>query len=181
VSIGRSICSCNRASYRANITLIIKLQYENAFIVSINTMAISKLICVAELRQEINIYWLAVITSLGLTALSVCVWAVCFRSKFDGAPGLGAQYFYVTGTSKVLMGALIAGLYHPSCPANCSLEVCESQNIPSPLYPFLATLVGLLWLKKGYELNAKAQALENGESQGGEDTTFQEVSTVEIS
>jgi len=38
-----------------------------------------------------------------------------------------------------------------------------------------------LWLKKGYELNAKAQALENGESQGGEDTTFQEVSTVEIS
>lgn len=143
-------------------------------------MAVNRAICMAQVEGEITLFWLAVLVSLGLTVLSVVLYLICFRTKFEGAPGLASQYFIVTGTAKVLMGLLIAGLFHPSCPNNCSLEVCASQNIPSPVYAMTATLAGLVWLRKGYAFHQKAQELENGDSQGGEDTTFQEVSTVEV-
>ena len=97
-------------------------------------MAISKLLCMAQVSGENRLYELAVALSLALTTLSVVTYWGCFRAKFDGAPGLASQYFVVTGTANIVLGVLVAILFHPQCPANCSLEVCASQQIPSPWY-----------------------------------------------
>ena len=133
----------------------------------------------AQVAYDTKQYYCVVGASLGLTLLSVLLYVGCFRTSFDGAPGLAAQYFCVTGTAKVVLGFLVAALFRPQCPAHCSLEVC--RTIPT-VWPALVIMVsvGTLWIYKGCVFHQKAQALESGDSQGGNDTTFAAVPTVEI-
>ena len=143
-------------------------------------MAVFKLMCSAQLEEEIQLYWSVVLGSLSVTMMNVILYCLIFARRFEGAPGLASQFFFVTGSIKMVLGLLIFLLFQPHCPANCSREVCASAGIPNALYAFLPTFVGMIWLKKGYTFYQKAQALENGNSEGADDKVFDPVSTVEL-
>ncbi|CAB9531054.1 expressed unknown protein [Seminavis robusta] len=143
-------------------------------------MGISKELCWDEVNSEISLYWQVVLGSLLLTTLNAGLYGFFFRRAFEGAPGLAAQFFCVTGSIKVVLGLLVALLFSPSCPDNCALEICQAAHLPSPAYGLICSVIGALWLVKGYKFHQKAQTIENGESEGGKDTVFEQISTVEV-
>lgn len=95
-----------------------------------------------------------------------------FRSRFEGAPGLASQFFFSTGSIKFVMGFLIFVLFLPHCPEGCSDKVCARTKIPSPLYAFISTAIGILWMYRGYTFLQRANRLENGASKGAHDNMF---------
>lgn len=135
-------------------------------------MPISQYTCAVLLEEEIKLYYSTVFGSLALTAANVLLYAVCFKRSFQGAPGLASQFFFTTGSVKVVMGLLIYVLFQPHCPEGCSRKVCVRADIPSPLYAFICSLVGFLWIYKGYQFLVRANQLENGQSQGAKDNMF---------
>jgi hypothetical protein len=140
-------------------------------------MGVSKELCLEEVQDSTNLYWQVVVGSLVLTSFNVALYYLFFRRSFEGAPGLASQFFFVTGSIKIVLGVLIVVLFVPACPDRCS---CEDMDMPSPAYGLVCTLIGILWLLRGNKFLQKAQALENGESEGGKDTVFEQVSTVEV-
>ena len=143
-------------------------------------MPASTRICLSSLQEEIDLYKEVLFASWIMAAANVLLYLVCFRRRLQGAPAIAAQYLTVTGAMKVVMGILIAFLFVPQCPDNCDPLVCQNASIPSVFYSLICSLVGLIWLQQGYAHAQRAQVLENGKSEGIEDTMFQEVPTVEI-
>jgi hypothetical protein len=133
--------------------------------------------CTDALEEEIQVYKEVVLASWILAAANVLLYMVCFRRRLAGAPGLASQYFFVTGSMKLVMGILIAVLFLPQCPDNCNQEACGKVPDVEVFYALLVSLVGLVWIQQGYAFLERAQLLENGQSEGAEDTVFQPVST----
>jgi hypothetical protein len=140
-------------------------------------MGVSKELCLEEVEDSTQLYWQVVVGSLVLTSFNVCLYFLFFRRSFEGAPGLASQFFFVTGSIKIVLGVLLALLFVPRCPYRCS---CEDMYMPSPAYGLVCSLVGIAWVLRGKKMLEKAQSLENGESEGGKDTVFEQVPTVEV-
>mmetsp|Transcript_26682 Transcript_26682/g.40924 ORF Transcript_26682/g.40924 Transcript_26682/m.40924 type:complete len:145 (+) Transcript_26682:61-495(+) len=136
--------------------------------------------CLLELNNSIDVYWLMVQVSLTLTFLNLMLYRICLASQLDGSPRLAAQFFFSTGSLKVAVGILIIFVFSPKCPDGCE-TTCSEVDLPSPFYGCIASIVGVLWLRRGYERYKMAQALQSDGSEGtnNKDLEFGPVSTME--
>jgi hypothetical protein len=101
--------------------------------------------CQQAINEEVDNYNLMVAVSLSLTALSLALYGICLRTRLHGSPRLAAQLLYVTGAMKVMVGLLLWIFFLPSCPDGCS---CTANHINS-LYPLIAVLIGINWIRSG--------------------------------
>jgi len=104
---------------------------------------------------------------------------LCLQRRLEGAPGLDAQYWFVSGTAKLCIGLAILFFFRPNCPDEC---VCMQNNFQSYLiYPIIAIAIGILWFKKGFTKFRMAQAVTgHGDAASDNDAVFKSVPTVEL-
>lgn len=143
------------------------------------TIMRSLLSCQEEWQEYVDTYQYSVIASLIFTTMCVAIFR-SLKSRLEGAPGLTAQFFFVTGSLKILVAIAILTIFVPRYPERCVQPGGNPSIAQYYAYPVLALLVGLLWIRKGYERLRHAREVL-GDPQGAEnEAVFDKVSTVEL-
>jgi hypothetical protein len=134
--------------------------------------------CLKELQASTMMYYYAVGASLSLSFMVAIVYRFCLKKHMDGAPGLAAQFFFVTGSVKILLALCLFTIFRAKCPDQCS---CNGDSLPGPVYAILALLVGLLWLRRGAEKLRQARLItEEGGIGDDNEAVFKAVSLIEV-
>lgn len=138
----------------------------------------SAVTCQIELDHAVTMYNVGVIASLAWTLFVVLVYALCLKNRLEGAPGLGAQFYGVTGSLKVLMALALFTILQPGCPKDCSCVTSSNSYV----YPCFALLVGLTWWYRGWKRWQLARYVTQQSDGMGDDAeaVFDKVPTVEL-
>jgi hypothetical protein len=133
--------------------------------------------CQSELQASIMMYYYAVGASLSLSLMVVLTYSLCLKKHMDGAPGLAAQFFFITGSIKIFLALCLFTIFRPTCPDQCS---CDGK-LPGPIYPITALAIGLLWLRRGVGKLRHARLItEEGGIGDDNEAVFKSVPTIEV-
>lgn len=122
-------------------------------------------------------FYYAVGASLSLSLMVVLTYRLCLKKHMDGSPGLAAQFFFITGSVKILLALCLFTIFRAACPDQCS---CDGQ-LPGPVYAIIALLVGLLWLRRGVGKLRQARLItEEGGIGDDKEAVFESVPTIEV-
>ena len=133
--------------------------------------------CQRELEASIMMSYYAVGASLSLSLMVVLMYSLCLKKHMDGAPGLAAQFFFITGSIKIFLALCLLTIFRATCPDQCS---CDGQ-IPGPIYAVIALAVGLLWLRLGVGKLRQARLItEEGGIGDDNEAVFKSVPTIEV-
>jgi hypothetical protein len=133
--------------------------------------------CQRELQASITMFYYAVGASLSLSFMVVLTYSLCLKKHMDGSPGLAAQFFFISGSVKILLALCLFTIFRATCPDQCS---CDGQ-LPGPIYPITALAIGLLWLRRGVGKLRQARLItEEGGIGDDSEAVFKPVPTIEV-
>jgi hypothetical protein len=133
--------------------------------------------CQNELQASIMMFYYAVGASLSLTLMVVLTYSLCLKKHMDGSPGLAAQFFFITGSVKILLAICLLTIFRATCPDQCS---CDGK-LPGPVYGIVALAVGLLWLRRGVGKLRQARLItEEGGIGDDNEAVFKALPTIEV-
>jgi len=134
-------------------------------------------LCREEVQEEVDFYYFVVAGVFALTMVMIMTYSFCLKPHLDGAAGLHAQFFFVSGIVKIALGAMFLVAIQPHCPEDCN--GCPGARLPQPVYPVVCFVVGAYWLYQGFEKFKKARMLADGVS-NADDRIYQPASIVEL-
>ena len=140
--------------------------------------------CEKELGDAVTLYYAAVGAIAGATLCVYVAYRFCLKSRLDGAPGLDAQFRFVSGLVNIAAGIVLFVLLQPRCPTLCA-GYCSSDDashhLPLPIYPVICGLMGLCIVRTGLDkLRVANLVSKSGDDNNPDDAIFDPVSTIEI-
>ena len=132
-------------------------------------------VCLEQVEAALQNYYIACGASILFTVAAFGLYLICLKARLDGAPTLAAQYFFIIGFFKVLLAIGIWVGFQPKCPDGCSCT-----NLPLPIYPVVALLIGVRWIAKGHEYLTLSRVVASEEGEDKDGPIFDAVSTVEM-
>lgn len=100
------------------------------------------------LRQAV-IVWASI---AGWTLFTFTLYAIVLKALIEGAPGLGAQFFGVSGVIQIVVVIMGSAVFFPTC-TSC---YCPTYQPWLYLIPTLEGIVGVLCLWRASDLSLRA-------------------------
>lgn len=120
--------------------------------------------CSAAWSREVRQFEIIIFISISLTIITLCI--SIFRKQYltehpkQAAIGLG-----VLGSIKVFLAIIVLSVLLPECPAGCQ---CRGYRFPH-IYPITIMVIGILWMKRGYDYHKMAVSGVNGDANSNGD------------
>lgn len=113
--------------------------------------------CRAEYFSNLHQAVLVWSTIAGWIVFSMTLYYVVLRERMEGAPGLGSQFFGVSGTIQVLVVLAGSVLFFPTC-TSC---YCPSYQPLLYLVPAIEGSAGIACLWTAWNLSSRASLVSN--------------------
>ena len=117
--------------------------------------------CHDKAEASVHLYYATCTATFAATLFLYLVYQLTLKERLEGAPALYAQFLYVAGSAKILVGVLLFFVFRPVCPAGC---FCVTVWIPPGCYPLLCVAMGAYWIKRGLYMSERAKQIEAAES-----------------